>query len=163
MQLPRMTTRRWLLAVAVAAVIAAGIDWSVTGAALLILIRAARRPQPVHRTTAILLTLLTGIMLWANLRPSGWQEEFGGDSPPELDAMTRAMFWRGWPLSPCMVCLIHGMRFRPSGIEGCVLVFDGFVFVVAIFATRALCERCLRRLQHRNVSRMKGHAQQGRA
>jgi hypothetical protein len=163
MQLPRMTTRRWLLAVAVAAVIAAGIDWSVIGAALLILIRAARRPQPVHRTTAILLTLLTGIMLWANLRPSGWQEEFGGDSPPELDAMTRAMFWRGWPLSPCMVCLIHGMRFRPSGIEGCVLVFDGFVFVVAIFATRAVCERCLRRLQHRNVSRMKGHAQQGRA
>jgi hypothetical protein len=61
MQLPRMTTRRWLLAVAVAAVIAAGIDWSVIGVALLILIRATRRPQPVHRTTAILLTLLTGM------------------------------------------------------------------------------------------------------
>src|SRR3954447_3740088 len=103
MQLPRMTTRRWLLAVAVAAVIAACIDWSVIGVALLILIRAARQPQPVHRTTAILLTLLTGILLWANLRPSGWQEEFGGDSPPELDAITRTMFWRGWPLSPFMV------------------------------------------------------------
>jgi hypothetical protein len=151
MQLPRMTTRRWLVAVAVAAVIAAGIDGSVIGVALMILILAARRPQPVHRTTAILLTLLTGILLWANLRPSGWQEEFGGDSPPELDAITRTMFWRGWPLSPCMVCLVHGMRFRPSGIEGCVLVFDGFVFVVAVFATRAVCERCLRWLQHRNV------------
>ncbi|SIO60429.1 hypothetical protein SAMN05444166_6389 [Singulisphaera sp. GP187] len=78
MQLPRMTTRRWLLAVPVGAVIAAGIDWSVIGVAFLILIHTARRPQPVHRTTAILLTLLTGILLWANLRPTGWQKEFGG-------------------------------------------------------------------------------------
>ena len=151
MQLPRMTTRRWLLAVAVAAVIAAGIDWSVTGVALLILIRAVRRPQPVHRTTAILLTLLTGILLWANLRPSGWQEVWGGVSPPELDAITRTMFWRGWPLSPCMFCLMHGMRFHPSGIEGCVLVFDGVLFLVALFAAKAVCERCLWWLQHRNV------------
>jgi|GEM_PF-3749286 len=150
MRLPQMTTRRWLLAVVVVAVIAAGIDWSVIGVAVLILIRVARRPQPVHRTTAVLLTLLTGILLWANLRPSGWQEEFGGDTLPELDAITRSMFWRGWPLSPCMFCLIHGMRFRPGGIERCVLVFDGFLFVVALFATRAVSERCLRWLQHRN-------------
>jgi hypothetical protein len=150
MRLPRITTRRWLLAVAVAAVIAAGIDWSVIGVALLILIRAARRPHPVHRTTAILLTLLTGILLWANLRPSGWQEDFGGESPPELDPVTRTMFWRGWPLSPCMVHLFGG-RFHPSGGEQCVLAFDGFLFVVAIFATRTICERCLRWLQHRNV------------
>jgi hypothetical protein len=76
MQLLRMTTRRWLLAVAVAAVIAAGVDCSVIGMSILILIHAARRPHPVHQTTAILLTLLTGILLWANLRPSVWQEEF---------------------------------------------------------------------------------------
>jgi hypothetical protein len=144
-----MTTRRWLLAVAVAAVIAAGIDWSVIAAALLILIRAARRPQPVHRTTAILLTLLTGILLWANLRPTGW-EEFGG-TPMELDPITKAMFWRGWPLSPCMVCEYRHMVFQPSGIEGCVLVFDGILFVVALFATKAVSERCLQWLQHRKL------------
>jgi hypothetical protein len=146
-----MTTRRWLLAVAVAAVIAAGIDWSVIGVALLILIRAARRPQPVHRTTAILLTLLTGILLWANLRPTGWEEEFGGPTPMESDPITRAMFWRGWPLCPFMVCLFHGMRFHPGGFELLVLAFDGSLFVVAIFATKAVCERCLRWLQDRNI------------
>lgn len=152
MQLPRMRSRPWLLAVAVAAVIAAGIDWSVIGVALLFLIRAARRPRPVHRTTAILLTLITGILLWANLRPTGWQEEFGGvDSPTELDPVTKTLFWRGWPLSPCMVCLVHGLRFHPSGIEQCVLAFDSVVFVVALLATKAVCERCLRRLQHRNA------------
>jgi hypothetical protein len=153
MQLPRMTTRRWLLAVAVAAVLAAGIDWSVIGVALLILIRAARRPKPVHRTTAIVLTLLTGILLWANLRPTEWQEEyFGGvDAPPGLDPITTAMFWRGWPLSPCMVCLVHGLEFHPSGIEQCVLAFDGFLFVTAVFAARAVCERSLQSLHHRNA------------
>src|SRR3954465_13945119 len=121
MRLPRMTVRRWVVAVAVAAVIAAGVDCSVIGMALLILIRAARRPQPVHRTTAILLTLLTGILLWANLRPTVWQEEFGGgsDAPTGLDPITKAMFWRGWPLSPFMFCLIHGMRFHTGSIEIC--------------------------------------------
>ena len=109
MQLPRMTTRRWLIAVAVAAVIAAGVDWAVIGAAFLIVIHAARRPQPVHRTTAVLLTLVAVILLWANLRPGPWEAEFGGVNPPELDVVTRAMFWRGWPLSPCMFCL-----FRPE-------------------------------------------------
>ncbi len=152
MRLPQMTTRRWLLAVVVAAVIATGVDCSVIGMALLILIRAARRPHPVHRTTAIFLTLLTGVLLWANLRPTGWQEEFGGvDSPLELDPITKEMFWRGWPLSPCMVCLIHGMRFHPSGVEQCVLVFDGGLFVAALFAAKAMCERCLRWLQLCNL------------
>jgi hypothetical protein len=152
MLLPRMTTRRWLVAVAVAAVVAAGVDCSVIGVALLLLIRAARRPHPVHRTTAILLTLLTVVLLWANLRPTGWQEEFGGvESPLELDPITKAMFWRGWPLAPCMVCLIHGMRFHHSGLEGCVLVFDGGIFVAALFAAKAMCERCLRWLELRTL------------
>ena len=147
MRHPRMTTRRWLLAVAVVAVMAAGIDCYVIGMALLILIRAARRPHPVHRTTAIVLTLLTAALLWANLRPTGWQEDWGDLTPLELDTVTRAMFWRGWPLAPFMVCLIHGMRFRPSGVEACVLVFDGGLFVAALFAAKATCERCLRWLQ----------------
>jgi hypothetical protein len=118
---------------------------------LLLLIRAARRPHPVHRTTAILLTLLTGVLLWTNLRPTGWQEEFGNTvSPLELDPITKAMFWRGWPLSPCTVCLFHGMRFHTNGVQ-CVLVLDGALFVVALFATKAVCERCLRWLQLRNL------------
>jgi hypothetical protein len=153
MRLPRMTTRRWMRAVAVAAVIAVGVDCSVIGMAILILIRAVRWPHPVHLTTTILLTLLTGILLWANLRPTVWQEEFGGgiDAPTGLDPITKAMFWRGWPLSPCMICLIHGMKFHPSGIEGCVLVFDGGLFVAALFAAKAMCERCLRWLQLCNL------------
>jgi hypothetical protein len=146
-----MTTRRWLLAVAVVAVMAAGIDCSVIGMALLILIHAVRRPHPAHRTTAILLTLLTGILLWANLRPTGWQEDWGDLTPLELDTVTRAMFWRGWPLVPGWFCLFHGMRFHPNGSEKWVLALDGLVFVVVLFGMKEVSERCLRWRQHRTL------------
>ena len=45
------------------------IDIGIGLVAVLTLVRAARRPHPAHPTTAILLTLLTGVLLWANLRP----------------------------------------------------------------------------------------------
>jgi len=154
MRVPRVrfTVRRVMVVVAIAAVIEAGVDLSFIGLALLILIHAARRPQPVHQTTAILMTLLTGDLLWANLRPTAWQEEFGGvDCPPGLDPVTRAMFWRGWPLAPCMVCLIHGLRFHPGGVEQCILALDGAIFLVALYATKATGELILRWRRHCNI------------
>jgi hypothetical protein len=152
MRLPTMTMRRLMTAVAVVAVALSG-EGAVTVMAFLVLIRAVRRPHPVHLTTTIILTLLTGILLWANLRPTVWQEDFGGGigAPTGLDPITKAMFWRGWPLSPCMICLIHGMKFHPSGIEGCVLIFDGVLSLVALFAAKAVCESCFRWLQHRKL------------
>jgi len=120
------------------------VDATISLLAILVLLRAVRRPQRVHLTTAALLTLVTGILLWANLRPTGWQREFGLGTPAELDPIAAAMFWRGWPLSPCMVCLVHGMRFHPGGSPWVALVFDGVLFVVALFAAKAICECCLR-------------------
>jgi hypothetical protein len=127
------------------------IDLCIGLVAVLPLVRAARRPHPVHPTTAILLTLLTGVLLWANLRNSGWQEVWNERAPEGLDPVTKAMFYRGWPLAPFMVCLTHGLRFRFSGVEGCVLVLDGVLFLVALYATKAACERLLRWRRHRNL------------
>ena len=124
------------------------IDLCIGLVAVLTLVRAARRPHPVHPTTAILLTLLTGVLLWANLRNSGWQEVWNERAPEGLDPVTKAMFYRGWPLAPFMVCIIYGLRFRSSGGEGCVLVLDGVLFLVALYATKAACERLLRWRRH---------------
>ena len=124
------------------------IDLCIGLVAVLTLVRATRRPHPVHPTTAILLTLLTGVLLWANLRDSGWQEVWNERAPEGLDPVTKAMFYRGWPLAPFMVCLIHGLRFYSSGVEGCVLVLDGVLFLVALYATKAACERLLRWRRH---------------
>lgn len=151
---PRMTTRRWMVAVAVVAVALASFGpfhAPLVIPAILLYFRVTSRPDPVRPTTAILLALLTCALLWANLRPTVWQEEFGGgiDAPSGLDPITGAMFWRGWPLSPCMFCLYHGMRFHPTGIEPCILALDGLLFVVALLATKAASERCLRWLRLR--------------
>jgi hypothetical protein len=118
------------------------VDAAISLVALMVLFRVLLRPRPVRRTTAVLLTLVAGLMLWANLRPTGWQGEFGLATPTGLDAITGAMFWRGWPLSPCMVCLIHGMKLHPSGSQW-VLVLDSAIFAICLFAAKAVCERCL--------------------
>ena len=76
-----------------------------------------------------------------------WNER----APEGLDPVTKAMFYRGWPLAPFMVCLVHGLRFHSSGVEGCVLVLDGVLFLVALYATKAACERLLRWRRHFNL------------
>jgi hypothetical protein len=148
--LVRFKVQHLMIAVAVAAV-ALSVQGAIIVIALLVLVLAARRPHPVHVTTAILLTLLTGILLWANLRTNVWLEEFGGGDADlgGLDPITRTMFYHGWPLSPCMIWL-NPMNRNPSGIEGCVLVFDGVLFLVALLATKAVSERCLLYFRRRN-------------
>ena len=124
------------------------IDLCIGLVAVLTLVRAARRPHPVHPTTAILLTLLTGVLLWANLRQSAWQGVRNERRSTGFGPSHKSYVLSRWPLAPCMVCIIHGMRFRPSGIEQCVLAFDGLFFLVALYATKAACERLLRWRRH---------------
>jgi hypothetical protein len=127
------------------------IDLFIGLVAVLTLVRAARRPHPVHPTTAILLTLLTGVLLWANLRNSGWQEVWNERAPEGLGPVTKAMFYRGWPFAPFMACIIYFNRFRPAGGEGLALVFDWLVLFAALYVTKAACERLLQRRCHGNL------------
>ena len=117
------------------------IDLCIGLVAIFTLVRAARWPHPVRPTTAILLTLLTGVLLWANLRNSGWQEVWNERAPEGLDPVTKAMFYRGWPLAPFMVCISYFNRFQPGGGEGLTLLFDWLVLLAALYATKAACQR----------------------
>ena len=72
--------------------------------AIVTLAAVARSKHPVRPTTAAFLALLTGGWMWANLRDSGWQDVLNEDTPAKLDPVTKAMFWRGWPLAPVMIC-----------------------------------------------------------
>ncbi len=121
------------------------VDALVALAALGVLVGLVQYPRRVHLATGVLLAMIAGTLLWANLRSTGWQWEFGLATPTQTDPITKAMFWRGWPLSPCMVCLQHGMRFHPeqSAVQ-VALVVDGVLFVVALLAVRIACELCFR-------------------
>jgi hypothetical protein len=116
------------------------VDAVICLAAFLVLVAFLRFPRRVHPVTAVVLALIAGTLLWANLRPAGWQKEFNVMAPDELDPITRAMFWRGCPLCPFMVCPYRHMTLCSSGLEWMPLVLDGLLFVAALFAARRACD-----------------------
>jgi hypothetical protein len=120
------------------------LDVVIFAIAVVILVAVTRWHHPVRPITAFFLALLTGAWLWANLRDSGWQEVWNERAPESLDPVTKAMFYRGWPVAPFMLCIIHGLRFRPGGLEGLALVFDWFVLFLVLILARFMCERCAR-------------------
>src|SRR3954447_5266538 len=105
------------------------VDAFTIAFAIVILGAVARRAFPVRPITLFMLALLAGAWIWANLRNSGWQEEWGNDFPEGLDPITKAMFYRGWPLAPFMVCLVYFNRFHAGGLERFVLIFDWLVLI----------------------------------
>jgi hypothetical protein len=127
------------------------IDVFTIAFAVVVLVAVARWNRPVRSITAFFLALLTGAWIWANLRDSGWQEVWNEDAPEGVDPITRTMFWRGWPIAPFMLCLIHGNRFRSGGGEGLALVFDWLVLFLVLSLARFVCERCSLRRNRRAV------------
>ncbi len=120
-------------------------DAVVILAGIVVAVGVMEYPHRVHLPTGVLLTLVAGTFLWANLRLAGRERELGLPLADPLDPVAEDMFYRGWPLSPCLVCLVHGMKFHPSelGVHG-ILVFDGVVCAVALFVVRGVCELCIR-------------------
>jgi len=123
------------------------VDAFLIALAVGVFVALVRRPRPVHPITAILLAMLTGVLLWANLRRNGWPDVWGGGIHGNLNPVQRAMFWRGWPFCPFMFCRTRGMTYHPDGLELCALIFDGVIFVVALLLAKVVSERCLRSRQ----------------
>jgi hypothetical protein len=123
-------------------------DLLTTAVAIVVLFAFSRLLGPVRRTTAIVLAMLAAASLWANLRASGWQEVLNQVTPHEnLDPFTQALFWRGWPVAPVMLCVIHGNRLRPNGAEALAIVFNWLVLFFILALAKLLCERCFGRRQ----------------
>jgi hypothetical protein len=122
------------------------VDAVIILAALSVLLGIALFPRRVHLTTGVLLAITTATLLWANLRTTQWEREWGEAPPSELDPVTYAMFWHGWPLAPFMVCDYHGMKFhayQPNVLRG-TLVIDGVLFIAVLSTVRNICEMCIR-------------------
>ncbi len=120
-------------------------DAVVVLAAIVIAVGVMEYPRRAHLATGIVLSLVAGTLLWANLRPTRWQREFYASSPDHLDPVAKGMFYRGWPLSPCLTCLVHGMKFDTGeGDVYAVLMVDGVLGAIALCVARCACEVCLR-------------------
>jgi len=124
------------------------VDATITLLAAIVLVGVLRYPRPAHRVTAVVVVLLAGTLLWANLRATRWEEEFCQTAPQAWDPLTRGLFWRGWPLCPWMFCHWRHMALATdTGLPSAALLCDGAVFVIALRAAKAGGEWCWRRCQ----------------
>lgn len=116
-------------------------DLLIIALAVGVFVVVARWKRPARPGVVVVLALLTVAWIGANLRDAGWRGVWNEEAPGWLDPITRSFFYRGWPLAPFMICVIHGNRFRPGRGEGLVLVFDLLVLFAALALARFLGDR----------------------
>ncbi len=119
------------------------VDAAVILAGVVVTVGIMEYPRRVHLPTGIVVTLVAGTLLWLNLTPTKWKEQFHEVPPDYLDPVSKAMFWRGWPVGPWMICWHQNLSVRRGG-QGAI-IFDGVFFVIVLFAARVACEWCVRK------------------
>src|SRR6266446_471627 len=85
------------------------------------------------------------VLLWLNLRIPGWLEEYryNTNRPPEsLDPITKFMFFRGWPFTPCGYCYSNLSGWHPDGIVQLAAFADILVSILVLAITGVICEWC---------------------
>jgi hypothetical protein len=101
----------------------------------------------MHPATFALVMAAAAALVWMNLRVHELKLSLIKAAPPELDPITRYLFFRGWPLSPFEVCAFHGMKFHPeeSPVQF-ALVLDFAVAGLVLFGVAVLSEWLIRRI-----------------
>jgi hypothetical protein len=67
-----------------------------------------------------------------------------------VDPITKKVFFRGWPFSPWMFCLFHGMKFHPEESGGIHIawLFNGLVAILILSPVAVICESWCRHRFH---------------
>jgi hypothetical protein len=108
-----------------------------------------------HSLTVIIMLLAIGPLLRLNMNPpTDWKKELVNnqrEAPENLNPITRAMFYKGCPVSPCQFCVFHGMKWHPeeSHLVDLPLLINLCVLVVVGLFTGILAEWCIRRIKAR--------------
>lgn len=92
------------------------------------------------------LVAVGGILLWLNLRiPGPVAEAFNTNRPPEdVDPITKFLFFRGWPFTPCEYCYFSLSGWHPDGYVQLAAFADVLIFVLVLAITSVTCEWCCR-------------------
>src|SRR6516225_988991 len=104
----------------------------------------------IRFATMYCLVAVGGVLLWLNLRIPGWLEEyrFNTNRPPEsLDPITKFLFFRGWPFTPCAYCYTNLSGWHPDRSDGYVQLAayaDVIIFILVLAITGVICEWCCR-------------------
>jgi hypothetical protein len=84
---------------------------------------------------------VAGLLLWANSRTGSGAVRTRLKPPDELWPLGKELFYRGWPLSPWMVCSFHGGRWHPEeDFIWLTLVYDAVIAVLLILVLSLLID-----------------------
>src|SRR6266436_4783196 len=94
----------------------------------------------IHRATIIGMTVVGLLLLWLNMRTPEWAKAYNTNSPPEdVDPLTRLLFFRGWPFTPCGYCVLSG-KWHTDRYAQMAAMADVAVFLLAVVTTGMICE-----------------------
>jgi hypothetical protein len=109
----------------------------------------------LHYLTVIIVIIAVCPLLWLNTHPpTDWKLLTANNQlhpPKTLDPLSKAMFYKGWPLSPCMFCSLRNLRWDPDDVGGvyfALLIDIGVILVVGV-VSGLISEFCIRRFQKR--------------
>jgi hypothetical protein len=106
----------------------------------------------MHRLTIIALAVVAGALLWANWRESPLAREWALGPPQECGAVAQHLYVRGWPFSPWMFAIVHGLRAHlEEGVLWLVLLVDAILAFVTLSSVAYLMELAIRRCENRGV------------
>jgi hypothetical protein len=106
------------------------------------------RFSTLHFATKIMIVCSSALIIWANLQTTPWAEIMNLRlvPPANLDPLTKVFFFKGWPYSPCLFCMMHGFRWHPEeSFVQLALLLDWYVALLIIFNSAYLCEWWIRR------------------
>ena len=103
-------------------------------AVILLVVGITHYPRCVHPLTRVAVAVMAAALLSLNLSPTKLEElRLKAPPPYDLDPVSKAMFYRGWPVAPWM-SVSHG--------GGWAMVFDCLFCVAVLFAVKVACEQC---------------------
>jgi hypothetical protein len=104
----------------------------------------------MHRATLITPVILLAAFLWANARVSRLAREFDVGPPESYGPVAASLFMRGWPISPWMICPIHGMKMHPEETFVWVaFIIDAAPAMIALLIVGTIVEWSARALGRR--------------
>ena len=109
-------------------------------------------PMRLEALNALALGTAFGLFIWANTRVSSLTREFDLSAPESYGPVAAYLFTHGWPLSPWMMCPVHGMKFHPEEtFVWLALIIDAALALLAVLIVGTLVEWCARTLEKRQA------------
>jgi hypothetical protein len=107
----------------------------------------------LHRRTYLAMVAIAIPLVWLNLRinPEARSAFNIDNAPNDVDPVTRFLFFRGWPFTPCMYCFLSG-KWHPDATVQMAAFADLLILIGGVIIVGFIYEWYFRRRHGRGQS-----------